>query len=144
MKKSILIIAAMAFAATATFTGCTTPTQKVENAEENVQKANEELAKAKQEYLTDVDSYRRQTDTQISTNDQMLADLKTIVAKERAETRTAYLQRISVLEQKNLEMKNKMRDYRGDNQENWKTFKSDFSRDMDQLGKDLKDFFVKK
>lgn len=141
MKKTILIIAALAVAATAAFTGCTTPAEKVENAEENVEQANEDLAKAQQEYLADLESFRKKTDKQTITNEQMIAELKTRVAKEKSEARTAYLKRISELEQKNLEMKNKMNDYKNDGQDNWATFKTEFSSDMDALGKALKDFF---
>ncbi len=144
MKKTILIIAAMAFAATATFTGCTTPAQKVENAEENVEQANEALAKARQEYLADLESFRKQTEAQTLTNEQMIAELKTRVAKEKMEARAAHLKRISELEQKNIEMRKKMTDYKDDSQENWKLFKAEFSRDMDELGKALNDFFVSK
>lgn len=144
MKKSILIVAALVFAGVATFTGCNTPAQKVENAEENVQKANEELAKAKQEYLADLESFRKDNAARTLSNEQMIAELKARVAKEKEATRTAYLKRISELEQKNLEMKNKMAEYNEDGQENWKSFKTEFNRDMDNLGQSLANFFEKK
>ena len=144
MKKSILIIAAFAFIAAATFTGCNSPAQKVENAEENVEKANEALAKAKQEYLADLESFRKQNAAKTVSNEQMIADLKTRVAKEKEATRVAYLKRISELEQKNLEMKNKMAEYNEDGQENWQSFKTEFNRDMDELGRALTNFFEKK
>ncbi len=144
MKKTIFIIAALAFAATVTFTGCTTPTQKVENAEENVEQANEALAEAKEEYLADLESFRKQTENQTIKNELLIAELKTSIANEKMEARAAYLKRISELEQKNLEMKNKMSNYNDDSQDNWTSFKAEFSRDMDELGKALNDFFVTK
>lgn len=143
MKKTILIIAALAFAA-ATFTGCTTPAQKVENAEENVDQASKDLAEAKQKYHAELESFRKQTDTQINSNEQMIAELKTRVAKEKMEARAVYDKRISELEQKNIEMKKKMKHHRDDSMDSWETFKAEFSRDMDELGKALKDFFVTK
>lgn len=144
MKKSILIVAALVFAGLATFTGCNSPSQKVENAEENVQKANEELAKARQEYLADLESFRKDNAARTLSNEQMIAELKTRVANEKEATRVAYLKRISELEQKNLEMKNKMAEYNEDGQENWKSFKTEFNRDMDNLGQSLANFFDKK
>ncbi len=144
MKRTILIIAALAFATTATFTGCTTPAEKVENAEENVEQANEALAKAKQEYLADLESFKKQTENQTITNEQMIAELKARVANEKMEARAAFNKRISELEQKNLEMKKKISNYKDDSLDSWESFKAEFSRDMDELGKALKDFFVTK
>jgi len=144
MKKSILILAAIVFTGVAAFTGCNTPAQKVENAEENVEQANEELAKARQEYLADLESFRKDNAARTLSNEQMITELKTRVASEKEATRTAYLKRISELEQKNLEMKNKMAEYNEDGQENWKSFKTEFNRDMDDLGQSLANFFEKK
>jgi phosphoenolpyruvate-protein kinase (PTS system EI component) len=144
MKRKILITAAIVFASAALFTGCNTPSQKVETAKENVEEANEELAKAKQEYLADLESYRKQQATQSLTNQQMIAELKTRIAKEKEATRAAYTKRISELEQKNRDMNNKMTAYVEDGQENWKSFKAEFSRDMDELGNALTGFFESK
>lgn len=144
MKRSILIIAALAFVSVATFTGCNTPAQKVENAEENVEQANEALAKAKQEYLADLESFRKENATQALSNELKIAELKTRIANEKQATRAANNKRISELEQKNLELKNKMAEYNEDGQENWKSFKTEFSRDMDELGQALTNFFDNK
>lgn len=141
MKNLILIIAALVFIGVATFSGCNTPAQKVENAEKDLEQAKEDLAKAKQEYLADLESFRKQHATQTLSNEQMIAELKSRVAKEKGAIRAANTRRISELEQKNLEMKNKMAGAIEDGQENWKTFKYEFSRDMDKLGHALANFF---
>jgi phosphoenolpyruvate-protein kinase (PTS system EI component) len=144
MKKSFLIMAALVFAGVATFTACNSPSQKVENAEENVEQAKEDLAKAKQEYVAELASFKKQHATQFLSNEQKIAELKTQVAKEQEANRAAYLKRISELEQRNLVMKNRLAEYNYDSQENWKSFKADFSRDMDDLGRALTNFFDNK
>jgi len=40
-------------------------------------------------------------------------------------------------------MKKKMDDFRSDNRENWEIFKSEFSRDMEELGSAFRDFTIK-
>jgi predicted small secreted protein len=144
MKKSILILAALVFIGVATFSGCNTPAQKVENAEKDVEQAEEDLAEAEREYLADLESFRKQHATQTLSNEQMIAELKSRVAKEKGAAKAAYTRRISELEQKSLDMKNKMAEYNEHGQENWKSFKNEFSRDMDELGQALANFFESK
>jgi len=144
MKKSILVIAVLVFIGVAAFTGCNSPAQKVERAEENVEQAKEDLAKANQEYLADLESFRKQNAILILSNEQKIIELKTQVATEKEENRAAYLKRISELEQKNLVMKSQLAEYNEDGQENWTAFKTEFSRDMDNLGLALKNFFESK
>jgi uncharacterized protein YPO0396 len=144
MKRKILITAAIVFVAVAAFTGCNTPSQKVENAKEKVEEANQDLAKAKQEYLADMASYRKQQAAQSLSNEQMIAELKARILKEKEATRAAYTKKITELEQKNRNMNNKMTGYVEDGQDNWKSFKTEFSRDMDELGNALTGFFDSK
>ena len=47
------------------------------------------------------------------------------------------------MEQKNTDMKKRMDEYKADGKEQWKKFKAEFSRDMDELGQAFKDLTVK-
>ena len=51
-----------------------------------------------------------------------------------------YRTRIEKLEAKNQELKSKINNYDG-NETGWTTFKKDFNRDMDEMGKNIKDLF---
>jgi len=46
------------------------------------------------------------------------------------------------LENRNSELKIKLADYKEDETKQWQTFKSEFKRDMDELGKAFADFTV--
>jgi len=48
------------------------------------------------------------------------------------------------LEQKNIALKNKLRDYRYDANYSWEEFKTDFNREVDVVGKAINDIFTKK
>jgi hypothetical protein len=142
MKKSFLMLAAIAIAGGAIFTGCNTPSQKVENAQENVVEANQDLAKANQEYLADVALYRQETATRIAANDESIREFNARMAKDKRLARADYKKRIADLDQKNRDMKLKMDNYREDGKDKWQIFKAEFSHDMDEMGKAFKDLTV--
>ena len=48
-----------------------------------------------------------------------------------------------ILEVKNSDMRMRMDNYKEDGKDNWETFKTEFSHDMDELGKAFKDLTVK-
>lgn len=143
MKKSILALAVFTFISATAVLSCTSPSEKVENAETNVEEANKDLEKANDDYLTEVESYRKQTDEKIIANEQSIKEFNARIANEKKEAKAAYQKKIAELEQKNSDMKKKMDDYKQDGKENWEKFKTEFNRDMDELGKAFKDLTVK-
>jgi hypothetical protein len=50
----------------------------------------------------------------------------------------------AVLDQKNLELKKKLEEYKGGGQSNWEEFKTNFKHDMDGIGKTTEDLFTDK
>jgi exonuclease VII large subunit len=136
--SSIKIIAVLLLSA-ATFTQCSTPAEKVENAQQNVDEANKNLDKANEDYLRDVASYKQETADRIAANDQLVAAYNEKISAEKANVQTEYRKNIAVLEQKNKDMKKKMDDYKLEGKEKWQIFKTEFNHDMDGLGKAFKD-----
>jgi hypothetical protein len=63
--------------------------------------------------------------------------------KQKKEKREEYLEDIADLEKKNTEMKNKLNGYKDNGSEKWKIFKMEFSKEMDDLGKSIKDLTTK-
>jgi nitrogen regulatory protein PII-like uncharacterized protein len=57
-----------------------------------------------------------------------------------AADRTSRQKMVNDLEQKNIVLKNKLADYKDEGPDKWTSFKTEFSHDMDALGKALKDF----
>ena len=53
-----------------------------------------------------------------------------------------YAKKINELEQKNREIKEKVNTYKNEASDDWETFKKEYNRDMDDLGRSLKNFTV--
>lgn len=134
MKNPIITMAAMAFLVTGLLAGCNSPAQKLENAEEEVTAANKKLETANEEYLADLKNYRLATAERIAENDESIARFKLRIANEKKETRDEYNKKIIALEQKNSDNKKRLDDYKTEGKANWEIFKTEFSRDMDELG----------
>ncbi|MEI6900112.1 MAG: peptidase M23 [Bacteroidota bacterium] len=144
MKKSILAWAACGLVLAAYLSGCNSPTQKVENAQENVVKANQDLDQANKEYLADMDAYRKETAVTIATNEESLKEFKARIAHDKAAVRADYDKKIADLEKKNSDMKKKLDDYKADGKENWMKFKEGFNQSMKEMGQAFKDLTAKR
>lgn len=141
MKKSIFMLASLILITSSILTSCNTPAEKVENAKENVDKANFDLYEANQEYLADVEKYRKESADKIAANNKSIAEFKARIAQEKKEAQVTYSQRITVLEQKNSDLKKKMDVFKAESKEQWEKFKEEFSKDMDELGTAFGNFF---
>jgi len=49
-----------------------------------------------------------------------------------------------VLEQKNVELKKKLREYKYESEDKWEEFKAGFNHDLDVVGNSIKNFFTTK
>lgn len=132
----ILLIAAMLL------TGCNSPAQNLENAQENVKDANQELSEANEAYMDEIDAYRKESEAKINANEKSIAAFNARIENEKMEVRDEYKKKIAELEQKNTDVKKRLDVYKADGKDNWVNFKLEFSRDMDALGKALKDLTV--
>jgi outer membrane murein-binding lipoprotein Lpp len=141
-SKNIITTIAFAFSG-AIFASCSTPAEKVNQAESNVAEANQQLENANKEYEADIAKYKIETDDKIAANQKSIADFNARIANEKAATKEAYQKKLAELEQKESDLKKKMDEYKMDGKENWIIFKTEFNRDMDELGKALKDLTVK-
>ncbi len=142
MRKTILVLVALAFVAAVPFSGCTNSAQKVDNAKDNVDQAKVDLDQANQDYLTEVENFKKESAAKTVTYDQRIAELKAKVAKLKGKTKVAYQKEIASLEKKNTEMKKTLSSYKEDGKDKWTSFKTEFNHDMDELGNALKDFTV--
>ena len=138
MKKSILTVTGLFLLVGLLLTNCSTPAEKVANAENKVIKANKELAEATSKQQAELEVYRRETAAKISANNESIAAFNARIASEKQEAREAYRKKVSELEQKNTDMKKRLDDYKADGKDNWEKFKIEFSHDMDEIGKALK------
>ena len=148
MKKPILTVAlAVFFIQGIMITGCKSPSQKAEDAKENVQDAQEDLTDAKQEANTAVVKaaneeewkiFKIDADAKIKKNELRISELKVKLKNTGTGLDKSDKQTIDALETRNAEFKNRINDYEK-NQTDWETFTREFNQAMNELENDLKD-----
>jgi len=149
MKKSIFILAvATSLMAGSIFTSCQSHEKKVEDAKVKVQDARQELIEAQTEAYDaeaakinaeDWKAFKIETENNIKNNELRIAELRVQLEKPGKIFDPIYKNRIEVLEQKNLDMKNRLIFY-DNNRSDWVVFKTEFDRDMKELVKALREF----
>jgi len=140
MKRAILTISALTIVLVVLLTGCNPSHQRVQDAEDAVIEAEEALKVANQEYLDEMAAFREETNRKLTSNEQVIADLKLQAASKKAAIRVEYQRKIDELETWNNNVKKRLADYNEEGKENWEQFKVDFSRDLAALGEALKNF----
>ena len=110
MKKTINFIAATMFAAGAMLCGCSSPSEKVENAQTKVDDANQNLNQAQDDYAADVQSFRTAEDAKYAANQKSIADFNARIENQKQDARDDYKKKIAALDQKNTDMKKRMDD----------------------------------
>jgi len=143
MKNKIFKTAVLIFIVGAILTSCETSAEKVAKAEINLNQANKDLDEAQEEYVADIESYRKETDEKITTNEKSIAEFEARIANEKKEAKDDYNKKITTLQQKDIDMKKRMDDYKADGKENWELFKADFTKGMDEIGESLRDLTSK-
>jgi len=149
MKKTIFSLAVTLFIAGNIFTGCVSPTQKVEKAEEKVMDAKEEVKEAQQdlnviqqEAEMDYQQFRIVYDNKIMANEKSIAELKINIAGANEENKVTFKKKLAELERRNSDLKIELTDYKSEGADDWQEFKTEFKNDMDDLGKAFADFSV--
>lgn len=137
MNKTIFILAIMAGTI---FTSCKSAAQKETTAKQNVVEAKQDLKDTKASNEAEWKVFKAESEAKILDNEQRIAELKVKMNKPGNTFDGLYRTRIEKLEAKNVELKSKLNNYDG-NETQWKTFKSDFNRDMKEIGNNIKDLF---
>ena len=137
MKKSIGILA---IAIAVFFVSCKSAQQKELDAQQNLSQARQDLSATQASNANEWQTFRSESLIKIKENDKRIAELKIKMNQPGNTFDGIYRTRIEKLESKNKELKSKLKNYDG-KQTDWKTFKSDFNRDMDEIGKNIKDLF---
>ena len=151
MKKTIMTMTVVALMTlTTSISYGQTVDKKTEKARENVQEAKKEVVKAKHELkeaqmdsVKEYNLFKQESEVKIKHNEKRIAELKLEYSKLNSEVKVEYQKKLAELEQKNTELNGKLKTYKINEDKKWKTFKKEFSHDMDELGKALKDFTVK-
>jgi hypothetical protein len=138
MKKRILlsaIITGMAFMCIGTFG----QEAKAPATGKNMNKLTHELKEARIDSAADYQKFRKEAELKIDENQVKIVDLKSWKANGSDELKAKYDKDLITLEHKNNMLKAKIKDSTSTKTSNWSSFKHDFSRDMDELSKAIKD-----
>lgn len=148
MKKSILFLAVSTLMAGMLGTGCKSNTEKEAEAEAEAIEATHE---AKQDEMIDEqisdndkaewENFKNETEAKIKANEQLISDLKLEIKNSNKKYDDAYLKNIDLIEKRNADLRLKINGYEN-SESDWDSFKSEFNRDMDELGKSINDLTV--
>lgn len=140
MKKSIRISSISLVLLTLILSACSSPSEKVYDAEENVKDAKEELKVTNEEYKQEMEEYKERTNKEIEANEKSIKEFNDRIDHQKSEAKADYQKKINELDAKNSDMKKRMADFSTDSQTGWEKFKTEFARDMTELGNAFKDF----
>jgi chromosome segregation ATPase len=149
-KTSIIFSVATSVALVAILMGCQSAAQKEEVAQDKVQDAKQDLKEVQNDINTEAQKvataeewkeFRIATEEKISDNEKRIAELKVKIKKEGKTLDAVRENKIDKLQQQNRDFRERLDAYEK-NQSDWESFKEEFNRDMDELGKALKDLTV--
>jgi Tfp pilus assembly protein PilE len=141
MKGKIIVIILAVLSSVVMFSSCNSSSEKVEKAEKNVVEAKNDLQAANEAYMADMSKYKKQTSDRIAANQKSINEFNKRIVTEKKQAKVADQKKIAELEAKNKDMEKRMDDYQADGKENWEAFKSEFGKDMDELGNAFANFF---
>jgi multidrug resistance efflux pump len=139
MKNSILILSTLV-----TFIfGCTSSEKKVENAKQDLREAKAELSQEQKDSVADYLLFKKVIDERIAENEVGIEAFKVRLKNSKNKNLAADQKRVDELEQRNINMRKKLEDYKANGKDNWEAFKTEFNHDMDDLGQALKNLSIK-
>src|ERR1035437_3264146 len=116
----------------------------VKNYQDKEKQANQGMKKEKTKFDKEWKEFKSNAEIKINANEKRIGEFKVKIKTASKEVKADYDKEITVLEQKNVELKKKINEYKYEGKDKWEDFKRGFNRDMDIVGKALKDLFAKK
>jgi len=145
MKIQYLILTVMVIVAISVLTGYKINREKkLGYADANSNRTNQVLKNTQTGFEKDWKQFKVDANLKINANEKSIAELKVKIKKEGKISKAKYKKEVAVLEQKNVELKNKLVEYKYEGKDKWEEFKLGFNNDMDALGNSIKDLFEKK
>jgi len=126
------------------FNGCKLATKDKDatvtgDPKESLVEAKESLDEARKDYVLKYEAFKLESDNKIAENEKIIAELKAKAKMDGDAAKQEFEKELAALEQKNQSLKEKMSYYKDEGSKEWESFKIEFDRDMDNLGKALKD-----
>jgi len=146
MKNTIFTYAVLAFTAGTLLASCEKKAEpKVEpTQEEKVGAAKQDLKDAQVNYQAEWQAFKTESEQKIDANEKKIDAYKEKMEHAGTKAKAQYKKDVATLKEKNRELKKKLEEYKDEGQGKWEEFKSNFNRDMDSVGKTMKDLFKEK
>jgi hypothetical protein len=150
MKKLVLSLAVVAFlAGTISTSFGQVPDKQSVKARENLKEEKKDVVVAKQDLkiaqkdsVSEYQKLTKESEIKFKSNEKSIADLRAAITKNNSKEQATDQKKVSLLEDKNNSLKKELADYKELGQTQFKTFKTEYNRDQDQLAKELKDFKI--
>ena len=132
-------------------TGCQSPAEKADNANEKVQEAKQDLKEAQKDAISaeqkavneeEWNAFKNEIAIKIKANETTIAEMKAKMKKSGKNLDAMYEKNIESLEQRNKDLNERLNAYEKGAKSDWASFKREFNHDMDELGMALKDLTV--
>jgi hypothetical protein len=142
MRNKIIAIAAavVLFLVFTAIIGC-------QNAgEKNNQITQDSIMQIKPDSLADQNTvsddwlkFKTESEIKIKDNEENISAFKEKMKKAGTGIKAKYNEEVANLEEENRKMKKKLEEYKNDGKTTWSDFKTGFNKDMDKIGKAVKD-----
>jgi len=142
MKIKYFILSAIVLIGGSLLTGLTIAQEtKVDAAKEKVKQANQELNNAQAENDKEWRQFKNDADLKISANEKSIAEFKEKIKTADEKFRVKYNKKVATLEQRNIELKKKLSEFKYEGKDQWVIFKRGFNHDLSVVGKAIKNLF---
>ncbi|MBP7511266.1 MAG: hypothetical protein KA981_05015 [Bacteroidia bacterium] len=141
-KTNKITLTIAAFAAIVTMGSCDSPAKKVEKANTNLTEAEANYEQALSDSIADYENFKKESETRIDENEKAIEAFRKRMLTENKKWKEEDQKMIDDFEQKNINLRAKIRDYKENGKDEWKSFKTEFKHDMDELGDAIKGLTV--
>ena len=150
MKKLVLSLAVVAFlAGTISTSFGQVPDKQSVKARENLKEEKKDVVVAKQDLkvaqkdsVSEYQKLTKESEIKFKSNEKSIADLRAAITKNNSKEQATDQKKVSILEDKNNNLKKELAEYKVLGQTQFTAFKTEYNRDQDQLAKELKDFKI--
>jgi hypothetical protein len=149
MKKLFLSVAVVAFMAGTLTSFGQVPDKQAVKARENLKEekkdvvdAKKDLKVAQKDSISEYQKLTKDSEIKFKSNEQNIAGLRASITKSNSKEMGTDQKKLSLLEEKNTNLRKELADYKVLGHTEFTTFKNRLNRDLDELAKELKDFKV--
>jgi len=89
------------------------------------------------ENIVEWQSFMLESEQMIETNEKRITAFKEMIEETGPKAVMMYSKKVGVLEQKNLDLRKELKEYKIEGQSQWEMFKMNFKHTLDSLGKSI-------